>query len=128
MATFFIPTHRFVYYHRTTIPKELRHFFGGRLEYWRSLKTNDKDEAHMKSVQWEARIRRVFVVLMRRGKAMTVDQIEELITRWINTTLEESEDYRAICGPVSDEYRESQLDGHLIELEAAQKALISCNY
>ena len=110
MATFFLPHHRRFFYHRTTIPKALRHFFGSRLEYWRCLHTSDKDEARLKSAMWESRVRRVFVTLKLRGKTMTVDQIEELITRWIDTTLEEAEDFRATSGPVSDNYRESQLN------------------
>ena len=55
MATFFIPAHRLSFYNRTTIPKQLRHFFGARLEYWRSLSIDDKDIARLRSAQWEAR-------------------------------------------------------------------------
>ena len=128
MATFFIPAHRLSFYNRTTIPKHLRHFFGGRLEYWRSLSTDDKDIARLRSAQWEARARHVFVALKRRGKSMTAEEINALIDRWMDTRLEEFEDRRAICGPVSDEYRESQLDGLSIELEAAEEALIGCDY
>ena len=36
---------------------------------------------------------------------MAAAQIDTLIAPWIDTTLEEDEDYRATCGPVSDQYR-----------------------
>ena len=128
MSTIFVPPRRQSFYHRTTIPKGLRPFFEGRLEYWRSLHTTDNDEARLKSAQWEARIRRVFVTLKRRGKTMTIAEIDTLIARWIDTTLDEAEDYRATCGPVSDTYRESQLEGIAIEFEATEEALIGCDY
>ena len=128
MATVFIPPHRLSFYKRTTIPKTLRHFFGGRLEYWRSLSTDDKDMARLKSAQWEARARRVFVTLKLRGKTMTKDEVDDLISRWMETRLDEFEGYRATCGPVSDEYRESQMDGLSIELEATEESLIGCDY
>ncbi len=86
MAMLFIPAHRLFFYQRTTIPKPLRHFFGGRVEYWQCLRTTDNDEARLKSAQWEARVRRVFVTLKMRGKAMTKYEVNDLISRWIETT------------------------------------------
>lgn len=59
---------------------------------------------------------------------MTVDQIEALITRWIDTTLEEQEDHRATCGPVSESYRENQLDGLSIALDDTEEMLMGCDY
>ena len=118
MSTFFIPAHRLLFYKRITIPQNLRPYFRGKLEYWRCLYTTDKDVARWKSSQWESRARRVFVTLKLRGKTMTADQIEELITRWIDTTLEEAEDFRAACGPVSDQFLEDKEWGHSVELDA----------
>ena len=71
MSTFFIPRHRDFFYHRTTIPKHLRSFFGARVEYWRCLHTTDKDVARLRSSQWESRARRVFVTLKMKGARMT---------------------------------------------------------
>jgi hypothetical protein len=68
MSTFFIPHHRRFFYQRTTTPQNLRPCFRGKLEYWRCLYITDKDEARLKSAQWEARVRRVFVTLMLKGQ------------------------------------------------------------
>ena len=51
MSTILVPSHRQSFYHRTTIPKVLRPFFGGRVEYWRILCTTDKDEARLIKVR-----------------------------------------------------------------------------
>jgi hypothetical protein len=128
MATVFAPHQRTSLYHRITIPTNLRPFFKGRLEYWRSLGTLDQDEAKLKAAQWDVRARRVFVTLKMEGKHMTTVEIDALIARWIDTTLEESEDYRAVCGPVSDDYRDGV---HLVlsrQFEEASEALIGCEY
>jgi hypothetical protein len=72
MSTFFIPPHRRFFYQRTTSPQNLRPCFSGKLEYWRCPYTIDKDETRLKSPQWEACARRVFVTLMLKGQHMTV--------------------------------------------------------
>jgi hypothetical protein len=64
MATAFLHPKRKTYYHRSIVPRRLRPYFRGREQLWRSLKTEDKDEATLKSAQWTARIQRLFLTLM----------------------------------------------------------------
>ena len=49
MSTVFLHPKRKTYYHRSQIPLKLRPHFKGRIEFWRSLKTEDKDIAVAKS-------------------------------------------------------------------------------
>jgi hypothetical protein len=63
MATLFFPRKRQSFYHRSIIPHGLRPYFKGRVQLWRSLKTEDRDEATLKSLAWDARVQRVFVTL-----------------------------------------------------------------
>jgi len=59
---------------------------------------------------------------------MTKEQRELLVSRWLESSLEEAEDYRAICGPVSDDDRETK-QMILSDLwEEANEALVSCDY
>lgn len=63
MATLFFPRKRQSFYHPSIIPCRLRPSFQGRVQLWRSLKTNDRDEATLKSWAWDPRVQRVFVIL-----------------------------------------------------------------
>ena len=105
MLHIFLHPKRHSYYHRSIIPRRLCPYFKGRVQVWRSLKTDDSDEAKARSSQWNARVQRVFVTLKKHGARMTPVEIEALIARWIETELEESEDYRAMR-PVTDDYLE----------------------
>jgi hypothetical protein len=65
MATPFFPPKRQSFYHRSIIPRRLRPYFKGPVQLWRSLKTNDRDEATLMSWawNWNSRVQRVFVIL-----------------------------------------------------------------
>ena len=127
MSTFLHKTRR-VFYHRSGIPKRLRRLLNGRSEIWRSLGTTDEDEATARSAQWNARVQRLFVTLRKHGENMTKEERELLVSRWLESSLEEGEDYRAICGPVSDMDRDTK-QVILSDLwEEVSEALISCDY
>lgn len=49
MATLFRPHRRPSFYHRAIIPRRLRSYFKGRAQLWRSLSTNDLDDATQKA-------------------------------------------------------------------------------
>lgn len=79
-------------------------------------------------MQVDARVQKVFVTLKQYGERMNTQQIEALISRWMDAELEEAEDYRATCGPVTDEYRD---DVSLIlsdQFQETSEALVSCDY
>ena len=59
---------------------------------------------------------------------MTPAEIEGLIAHWTESKLEESEDYRAVCGPVSDEYRDGVYSVLSDQFDEASSALLSCDY
>jgi hypothetical protein len=63
IATLLFPPKRQSFYHRSIIPRRLRPYFKGPVQLWRSLKTNDRDEATLMSWAWNARVQRVFVIL-----------------------------------------------------------------
>lgn len=128
MATAFRHPTRNTYYYRCRIPLNLRHFFGHRVEFWRSLHTADRDEARLRSALWEVRVQQVFTILKAKGARMTSTEIAALVSKWMETTLEESEDYRAVCGPVTDEYREGVYHVLSDQFDEAGEALVSCDY
>jgi len=104
MATPFLHPKRHVFDHRSIVPRRLRPYFKGREQLWRSLSTDNKDEATLKSAQWQARIHRVFLTLKRHGARMRPSEIETFIAHWMDSELEEK-DYRAVH-PVTDDYLE----------------------
>ena len=55
--------HRGTLYHRSIIPKSLRHLFHGRVQSWRSLGTLDRDLAGVRSARLEYEARRLFYTL-----------------------------------------------------------------
>jgi integrase len=67
MSTFFYHPKRRSFYHRSIIPRSLRPLLKGRVQYWRSLRTDDTDEAKARSAQWDARCQRVFITLKLKG-------------------------------------------------------------
>lgn len=111
----FLPTNRLSFYSRSTIPLRLRSFFKGRREVWRSLRTTDKELAHVRAVRWHASGRQLFLTLKRYGGRMTQDQIEALVQGWLDTVLDEADHNRLVAGPVSDEQyidRDKDLTGY----------------
>ena len=94
MSTVFLSKQRKSLYHRIQIPKQLRPYFEGRSEIWRSLKTTDKDEARARIAHWQSRAQRVFSTLRKQGERMTHEEREALMTFWLERELEEAEDAR----------------------------------
>lgn len=127
MSTF-LPKNRTSFYTRITIPTVLRAHFEERVEVWKSLRTVDKEEASCRSLRWEAQAKRLFRTLRLRGKHMTKDQIEVLVSDWLEAELDYAEDCRALAGPMSDDERESQLDGLGIMFDEAHEALLGNDY
>jgi hypothetical protein len=111
MSTDFIPKHRKSFYHRVVIPQAIRAFFNGRIEVWKSLRTMNKEEASCRSLNWEAQAKRLFRTLKQYGERMTKDQIETLVSNWLEAELDYAEDCRAFAGPMSDDRREDNLSG-----------------
>ena len=74
-----------IYYHRSNVPERLKRLVRGRAQIWRSLKTADKDEATARSAQWDARVQRLFTTLKRKGKRMTEDEREALVSYWLES-------------------------------------------
>jgi integrase len=127
-SSIFLHKGRKTYYHRSLVPKRLRTLLAGRGQIWRSLKTEDPEEAAVRSLHWDVRVQRLFFELKRNGDHMNTAQIEALVSHWLERELEEAEDYRAVVGSVTDEYRD---DVSLIlsdQLQDAFKALVSCDY
>jgi integrase len=127
MATVFLHPKRKTYYHRAQIPKKLRRHFRGRVELWRSLKTEDKDEAKLKSLQWETRAQRVFLTLKRHGATMSPLEIDALIERWMDAELEVGEDHRA-THPVTEEWLFDTAMIRVSQMEDLNEDLGRCNY
>ena len=59
---------------------------------------------------------------------MTSTEIEALVSRWMESRLEESEDYRAVCGSVDEDYREGVYIVLSDQFHEADEALVSCDY
>ena len=84
MPTFLL--HHGALYHRSIIPKSLRRFFNDRIQFWRSLRTLDRDLAGVRSAQLEYEARRLFYTL--EHSTMDKTQIATLIRQWQDTALE----------------------------------------
>lgn len=127
MATLLLPRNRPSFYHRSLVPRRLRPYFKGKSQLWRSLSTKNKDQATLKSAQWQARIQRIFITLKRHGARMTPSEIETLIARWMDSSLEVSEDYRSLR-PVTDDYLEGVQMALDTQAHETDEALADCNY
>ena len=127
MATIFTPPGRKTLYHRALIPLRLRHYFKGREQLWRSLKTTDPDEAKLKSLQWDTRAQRVFLTLKKHGATMSPSEIDALIERWMEAELEVGEDHRA-THPVTEEWLDDTSMIRVSQMEDLLGDLGSCNY
>ncbi len=128
MATAFLHPKRKTYYHRSVVPRRLQPYFKGREQLWRSLKTEDKDEATLKSAQWTARIQRLFLTLKKQGDRMTNEQREALVSHWLEVELDEAEDARTLAGSLSDDYREGIWHVLSDQLDEAHEALVTNNW
>jgi hypothetical protein len=47
-------------------------------------------------------VQKVFITLKRHGEHMNTERIEALLSQWMESELDEAEDYRATCGSVTD--------------------------
>lgn len=125
MSTVFLHPTRKTFYRCVQIPKRIRQHFKGRVELWRSLRTSDKDEDTLRAARFDAQTKKLFLTLKRHGERMKVEQIEALVQRWLETELDEAEDYRAVCGPVTDEYRNGVYHVLSDQFDEASESLIS---
>jgi hypothetical protein len=91
MSTVFHLKKRKSLYHRIQIPRQLRPYFAGRSEIWRSLNTTDKDEARARTAHWQSRAQRVFSTLRKYGDHMTQEEREALVAFWLERELDEAE-------------------------------------
>ncbi|BCA55107.1 hypothetical protein W02_22470 [Nitrospira sp. KM1] len=82
-----------MYYHLSSVPKRLRGYLKGREEVWRSLRTDDKDEAKARSADWESRIQRLFLVLHKHGESRPEAEREALVSHRLETELDEAESH-----------------------------------
>src|SRR6478752_1194032 len=128
MSTVFLSRKRKSLYHRIWIPKALRHFFQGRQEVWRSLKTTDKEEARFHAHQLDSGAKRVFFMLRRYGHSMTPEQLDTLVARWLDARLEQAEDYRASLRPISEDQRYGAWHVLHDQMEDAGDALLSNDF
>src|SRR6188508_3102754 len=128
MSTVFLHPTRKTYYRRVQIPRKIRPYFRGKVEVWRSLKTADKDQAQVRAALFDAQTRRVFVALKKSGERLSKEQIEALVQHWLETEIDELEDFMAVNGPFS----EQDMDTKQVVLsdlwEEATEALLTCDF
>jgi len=95
---------------------------------WRSLGTVEREDATYRSLQLEASAQRLFRTLRQHGRRMTKNQIEALVSRWLEEALENAEDERAMQGRITEAVRED-IDLGLSELlDGASEALTEGDY
>ena len=127
MSTFLLKNRKGLYT-RVFIPKALRLFFGERVEVWKSLRTTDQEEASYRSLKWKLQAKRLFKTLRQCGERMTKDQIEILVSNWLEAELDYAEDCRAFAGLLSDDRREENLAGLDIMHDIAYEDLLGNDY
>ena len=110
MSTFLLKNRKPIYT-RIFIPKVLRTFFRERIEVWKSLRTVDREEAPYHSSKWRLHAKRLFRTLHQHGKYMTKDQIEALVSIWLESELEDFEKWRDTYGLISEHHRTSSKAG-----------------
>jgi integrase len=128
MSTVFLHRTRHTYYRRVQIPQKIRKHFNGKVEVWRSLKTADKDQAEVRAALFDAQTRRLFVTLKKSGERLSKEQIETLVQNWLETEIDELDDFMAVSGPFSDVDRETKQVVLSDLWEEANEALISCDF
>jgi hypothetical protein len=124
---FFLPKRK-SYYHCHSIPLIARPYLNGRLEFWQSLRTADKATASVRSAAWNARLVKLFAMLKKDGGRMTKDHVYALVSKYMESALDEGEDFRAICGPVTNSYREGVWSVSSHQFDEASEALVSCDF
>ena len=127
MATLFLPGNRQSFYFRAVVPRGLRPLFKGRAQLWRSLSTVDKAHAKLRSLEWAARIQRLFFLLKTHGAYMSQADIAALIARTMNAELEKSEDYRALHR-LDEDQQEIMVDETIERLEETEGTLSANRY
>src|SRR5438094_2694952 len=128
MSTVFLHPKRKTFYHRSIIPRRLQPYFKGREQLWRSLKTEDKDQATLKSAQWTTRIQRLFLTLKKQGERMTNEEREALVTHWLEVELDEAEDARTLAGYITDDHREGVWHVLSDQMDDTYEALVTNNW
>ena len=128
MSTVFLHPTRKTYYRRVQIPQKIRKHFHGRVEVWRSLKTVDKDQAEIRAAQFDAQTRRLFLTLKKSGERLTKEHIEALVQNWLETEIDELEDFMATAGPFADHDRTTKQVVLSDLWEESNEALISCDF
>ena len=91
-------------------------------------KTEDKDEAILKSARWTARIQQIFLILKKQGDRMTNEQREALVAHWLEAELDHAEDVRTLHGHISDEYRENIYYPLSDQFDAVSEDLLTNNW
>ncbi len=121
--------HRRTLYHRSIIPKSLRPLFQGKVQFWRSLRTVDRDLAAVRSARLEYEARRLFYILQHKGSSMDKAQIAALIEQWKASFLEMGEQERIDKDvPLDDDDLDSADTALSVALGETYEALVSCNY
>lgn len=118
--------HRGTLYHRSIIPKSLRPLFQGKVQFWRSLRTLDRDLAGVRSARLEYEARRLFYIL--EHSTMEKAEIAALIRHWEDTALDAGEDERIIRAPLSANDIDKADTALSVALEATHEALVSGDY
>lgn len=85
---------------REFIPKRLRPLVG-RAELTKSLRTNSKPEAMKRARHWSAHVGKLLTVIERHGHTMDREQLDALVSEYLNARLEEVEHRLAM-----DEWRQ----------------------
>lgn len=125
-SAIFLPAGRDSYYARLTVPLLLQPFLSGRKEVWRSLKTTDKELAHVRASTWHASGQRLFHTLKRYGDRMTKADIESLVQRWLDTALDEAEASAPTC--VTDAWREKRDADLSVHHDSLMESLLSFRF
>jgi integrase len=107
---------RLTYTSRIVVPAHLRATLG-RSEITRSLRTQDRREALNRLKVWETHVGRLLTTLGRRGAAMTREEIDLLVARYLSETFDQIEERLDL------DWHEVDLDQHRWSLADRAHAL-----
>ena len=126
MATLFHRPKRKTFYHRSMVPRKLLPYFG-RGQIWRSLRTNDRDQATLRSAQFTVHFQKLFVKLKKDAAHMTPTETEALIARWMSVQVSTVEDSLASTPKTDDWFEGADMvwDGQYAELH---EKMAACDY
>ena len=110
------------YYIRLVVPRNILPLLGGRVEFWKSLRTADRAKAKLKAATFESTGRCLFLHLQHYGASMRQEQINALVSQWINSELERTEQALAEGGTNSLDEAEDYKDVYGTLLEEADEA------